>query len=72
MEEEIKIMIQSKPFLPGSLAEHYNVCGKARCRCKDKVNPRKHGPYYRLSYSLRGKNSSIAVSRKDASFVLEI
>lgn len=72
MKEEIGIMIQSKPFLPGTLAEHYNVCGKAQCRCKDKINPRKHGPYYRLSYSLSGKNSSIAVSREDAPFILEM
>lgn len=72
MKEEIKVMMQLKPFLPGTLAEHYNVCGKAQCRCKDKVNPRKHGPYYRLSYSLSGKNSSIAVSKEDAPFILEM
>ena len=65
-------MVQAKPALPGSLAEHYNVCGKAQCRCKDKINPRKHGPYYRLSYSLKSKNSSISVKREDAPMIKEM
>ncbi len=43
---------------PGSLSEQYNVCGTLGCRCKDPDNPRKHGPYYQLSYSWRGKSSS--------------
>jgi len=72
MKEQIRVMMQSKPTLPGSLEEHYNVCGKAQCRCKDKINPRKHGPYYRLSYSLKGKNSSVFVKKKDASAIKEM
>ena len=46
------------PMHPGSLSEQYNVCGTPGCRCKDPDNPRKHGPYYQLSYSWRGKSSS--------------
>lgn len=53
------------PVLPGSLDSFYNVCGKPGCRCKDKQNPRKHGPYYRLSYSLAGRNSSMYVKQED-------
>ena len=45
------------PMHPGSLSEQYNVCGKPRCRCKDPKNPRRHGPYYQLSYTWRGKSS---------------
>jgi hypothetical protein len=41
---------------PGSLSEQYNVCGKAGCRCKDPKNPQKHGPYYQLSFTWRGKS----------------
>ena len=41
---------------PGSLSKQYNVCGKSGCACKDKDNPKKHGPYYVLSYRHRGKN----------------
>jgi len=72
MKEQVKIMLQAKPILPGSLEEHYNVCGKAQCRCKDKKNPRKHGPYYRLSYSLKSKNSSVFVKKEDAPVIREM
>ena len=54
-----------KPMLPGSISEQYNVCGKANCRCKDKDNPRKHGPQSRLSYCLPGKNSNIVIRKAD-------
>ena len=40
------------------LSEQYNVCGRPACRCKDPKEPRKHGPYYQLSYVWRGKSSS--------------
>jgi len=43
------------PMHPGSLSEQYNVCGKPGCRCKDPKNPHKHGPYYQLSFTWRGK-----------------
>ena len=46
------------PMHPGSLSKQYNVCGKPRCRCKDPKKPRRHGPYYQLSYTWRGKSSS--------------
>ena len=44
------------PMHPGSLSEQYNVCGKSGCRCKDLKNPQKHGPYYQLSFTWRGKS----------------
>lgn len=53
------------PVLPGKLETYYNVCGKAGCRCKDKQNPQKHGPYHRLSYSVAGRNSSMFVKEAD-------
>lgn len=43
------------PMHPGSLSEQYNVCGKPDCRCKDAKKPQKHGPYYQLSFTWRGK-----------------
>lgn len=43
---------------PGSLNLQYTVCGKENCRCKDPEKPRKHGPYYQLSYVHRGKSTS--------------
>jgi hypothetical protein len=53
------------PVLPGSLDAYHTVCGKPGCRCKDKDNPKRHGPYYRLSYSLAGRNSSMFVKQQD-------
>jgi hypothetical protein len=32
--------------------------GPRRCRCKDPKNPQKHGPYYQLSFTRRGKSST--------------
>jgi len=46
------------PMHPGSLSRQYNVCGRAGCRCKDAKRPRKHGPYYQLSYTWRGKSTT--------------
>ena len=43
---------------PGSLSKQYNVCGKSGCRCKDPNHPKRHGPYYQLSYVHRGKSTS--------------
>jgi len=72
MKQQVEKMLNAKPMLPGTLEEHYNVCGKAQCRCKDKINPRKHGPYYRLSYSLNEKNSSVFVKKEDAPAIREM
>jgi hypothetical protein len=49
-------LTELEPMHPGSLSAHYNVCGKPGCRCKDAKNPQKHGPYYQLSFTWRGKS----------------
>lgn len=72
MKKQLEILLSGKPVLPGTLEKRFNVCGKADCCCKDKVNPRKHGPYYRLSYNLKGKNSCIFVPSKDAATIEEM
>lgn len=48
---------------PGALSEQYNVCGKPNCKCKDPQRPRKHGPYYQLSYTHQGKSTTEFVKR---------
>ncbi len=50
-----KRLSQLGDLRPGSLSRQYNVCGNPTCRCKDPANPKKHGPYYQLSYTHRGK-----------------
>jgi len=46
----------------GSLSRQYNVCRSPGCRCKASP-PRKHGPYYQLSYTRNGKSTTRAVKR---------
>jgi len=48
---------------PGALGKQFNVCGKAGCRCKDPHSPKKHGPYYQLSYTHQGKSTSEFVKK---------
>ena len=61
--EEIKNQIVAIGDLrPGSLSEQYNVCGKENCRCKADP-PKKHGPYYQLSYTRKGKSKSMFVRK---------
>ena len=59
------------PILPGSLNTQWNVCGKAGCRCKDPKKPRKHGPYYQLSFAINGKSSSMFVRKEELKQVQE-
>jgi hypothetical protein len=49
---------------PGSLSVQYNVCGNPNCRCKDRDNPQKHGPYYQLSYSHKGRSTTEFVKKE--------
>jgi len=49
---------------PGTLSAQYNVCGKPQCRCKAQP-PRKHGPYYQVSFTWQGKSQSQFVRRDD-------
>jgi hypothetical protein len=46
----------------GSLSRQYNVCSSPGCHCKASP-PRKHGPYYQLSYTRKGKSTTRAVHR---------
>jgi hypothetical protein len=62
-EQRIK-QIKSKifklgPLLPGSISEQWNVCGTPGCACKALRNPIKHGPYYQLSFSVKGRSSTM-------------
>jgi len=43
---------------PGSLSQQYSACQKPGCKCVDPLRPQKHGPFYKLSYTRRGKSTS--------------
>ena len=53
---------------PGSLSEQYNVCGNPNCRCKENP-PKKHGPYYQLSFTRKGRSRTKFVKRPHLSQV---
>ena len=53
---------------PGSLSTQFNVCGTPGCRCKA-TPPEKHGPYYQVSFTRKGKSSSKFVRKEDLAAV---
>jgi len=55
-------------FRTGSLSRQWNVCGKPGCACKGE-RPKKHGPYFQLSFTRNGKSSSSFVRRGDVPLV---
>src|SRR5256885_6774052 len=57
------------PLHPGSLSRQFNVCCKPGCRCKARPRPRRHGPYYKVSYVFRGRFTSRFVPRQEVKTV---
>jgi len=53
---------------PGSLSTQWNVCGTPGCRCKA-TPPEKHGPYYQVGFTRKGKSSSKFVRKEDLAAV---
>jgi len=53
---------------PGSLSEQYNVCGNPNCRCKEDPAKR-HGPYYQISFTRKGRSRTKFVKRPHLSDV---
>ena len=49
---------------PGSLNEQYTVCGTKGCSCADPDKPKKHGPYYQLSYVHKGKSTTQFIQKE--------
>lgn len=49
---------------PGTLSQQYNVCGNPTCRCKADP-PKKHGPYYQISYTWRRKSRTHFVREEE-------
>lgn len=48
-------MIELSPLCSGSVHEQYLHCGKPKCRCHDKTDPKLHGPYYLWERRISGK-----------------
>jgi len=56
IEDVKEQLLQLGPIHPGSTSGQYHACGNPSCRCHDPVNPKKHGPYNKLTYSHAGKS----------------
>ena len=70
LRNKIQELLASGPMLPGSISKQWNVCGNPNCRCKDKDNPKKHGPYYQLSFTIGGKSSSMFLNRDSTTILV--
>ncbi len=61
---KIKLQMDSLGDIrPGSLSRQYNVCGSINCRCKEDP-PKKHGTYYQLSFTRKGRSSSKFIKKQ--------
>jgi len=65
-----EIMALGLELQPGVLTQQYNVCGSPGCRCKANP-PQKHGPYYQLSFTRKGKSRTQFVRRHELDLVQE-
>ena len=48
-------LMELSPLCSGSLHEQYLTCGKPECRCHDRKDPQRHGPYYLWIRRIGGK-----------------
>ena len=51
-------LLKIGPMRPGTLSRQYAACQKPGCACVDPLRPKKHGPFYQLSYSHLGKSTT--------------
>jgi hypothetical protein len=51
-------LLKIGPMRPGTLSRQYAACQKLGCACVDPLKPKKHGPFYQLSYSHQGKSTT--------------
>ena len=56
IEDVRRRIMQLGDIHPGSVSAQYHACGNPSCRCHDPENPRKHGPYNKLTYVHAGRN----------------
>lgn len=51
-------------ILRGTIIKRGNICGKAVCICKHKINPVLHGPYQYLSHRSKKSINMIFLNKK--------
>src|SRR6266700_5607708 len=63
--DELFLLQISLPLLPGSVSTASSTCGKPNCACKSNP-PKLHGDYYRWTGFLKGKRTTITLSKEVA------
>ena len=53
------------PILPGSISTAESKCGKKNCACRGNP-PKLHGPYYRWTGLINGKQTTKTISKEIA------
>lgn len=71
IQEVKKKLLEIDEFRIGTLSKQWNVCGNPSCRCKDKNDPQKHGPYNKLSYTRKGKKGSEFIKEENVKSISE-
>lgn len=70
--EKIKMELQKVGEMrPGSINKQLTVCGRPGCSCQDPKQPKKHGPYYQLSYVHQGKSTTQFIQNKLVPMVVQ-
>lgn len=68
--EKIKLELQKVGEMrPGSINKQMTVCGRSGCACMDQKKPKKHGPYFQLSYVHLGKSTTQFIQKELVSTV---
>lgn len=63
--ERIKAeLVLTGEMRPGRLNEQLTVCGRSNCHCMRPKKPKRHGPYYHLSYVHQGKSTSQFIQKE--------
>jgi len=66
-----KKLANCPPILRGTLRRHGNKCGNPSCRCHDKKNPIRHGPYDYLSHRYENKTQTIFLNETKLPYARE-
>lgn len=62
---KIKLALQKVGEMrPGSLNKQMTVCGRSGCACMDTKTPKRHGPYFQLSYVHQGKSTTQFIQKE--------
>ena len=65
----VRLLLQQREQLQGSLFPRYGLCGKATCVCR---TGRRHGPYYVLSNRTAGRGAFAYLDSTDVARVRDL